>query len=615
MTGAMADKSFGTTVQRLVRIDGDKPTGLGILADEADGVTLVRSGRRASFGSYFNAFPAAYWNRFTDATAVRLLVTVAGSGVLEVKVSDAEGVARTFARMPITDAQASVDLPLDSFDDGGMAWFDVVAGRDDVLVLDAEWRVLGLQSDVAAPSVGIAIATYNRPIACIVQLRAVAAQIADGAAVSRVVVVDQGEKRLEDAEGFAEVSAALGERLAVIQQENLGGSGGFTRGIMEILESDCDLILLLDDDAEPGPEAIHRAATFAGAATQPVIVGGGMLHLDRPATLYTQGELWMPARSWMTTASPDGYDVDLQRGVMDVPGMHRMVEADYTGWWFCLFPREVVSRVGLPLPLFLKFDDAEFGLRARAAGIPTIGLPGVAGWHEGWASKDPTRTWEGFFILRNQIITGLLHSHQRRGGVLPLRILLGDIQLLLRLQYAAVRLRHEAIRDTFRGPDNLPRSIRTAQATVRALQSTYPDGRVVVGDDLAASPTRSLAQPTGAFSKTAWLVSELGRHLLIEARSDSRRRAEDRIPLRESKWWRFRGLDSALVESPNAAGWTFAQRDRRRTLESLRKSICLTWRLSRDWPKLSREYREATVHLSSPASWQALLGIDEEAPR
>ena len=34
--------------------------------------TLVRPGTRLSFGTYFNAFPASYWKRWTDLTSVRL---------------------------------------------------------------------------------------------------------------------------------------------------------------------------------------------------------------------------------------------------------------------------------------------------------------------------------------------------------------------------------------------------------------------------------------------------------------------------------------------------------------------------------------------------------------
>ena len=39
-----------------------------------------RRGRRLSFGTYFNAFPARYWRRWTIVTDVTLTVTLAGRG-------------------------------------------------------------------------------------------------------------------------------------------------------------------------------------------------------------------------------------------------------------------------------------------------------------------------------------------------------------------------------------------------------------------------------------------------------------------------------------------------------------------------------------------------------
>ena len=38
--------------------------------------------------------------------------------------------------------------------------------------------------------------------------------------------------------------------------------------------------------------------------------------------------------------------------------------------------RRPLEEIGLSLPLFIKWDDAEFGLRAREAGYPTVSMPG-----------------------------------------------------------------------------------------------------------------------------------------------------------------------------------------------------------------------------------------------
>lgn len=69
-----------------------------------------------------------------------------------------------------------------------------------------------------------------------------------------------------------------------------------------------DFVLLLDDDAISEPESILRSIQFSDYTVRPVLVGGGMFHLDNRTMLYTQGErinarrMWMhPRRVWGTT--------------------------------------------------------------------------------------------------------------------------------------------------------------------------------------------------------------------------------------------------------------------------------------------------------------------------
>lgn len=89
-----------------------------------------------------------------------------------------------------------------------------------------------------APShVTVGITTFNVVDECVAQMRRFAASPALMERVAEIVVVDQGSKNLVDAEGFAEAEAALGGKFRVIKQENLGGSGGFSRGMYEMLQN------------------------------------------------------------------------------------------------------------------------------------------------------------------------------------------------------------------------------------------------------------------------------------------------------------------------------------------------------------------------------------------
>ena len=88
---------------------------------------------------------------------------------------------------------------------------------------------------------------------------------------------------------------ALGDKLRVIEQGNLGGSGGYARGQLEsVRKGTATYAMMMDDDVVCEPEGIIRAVTFGDLARRPTIVGGHMfsiyaapaaaqLRRDRPA--------------------------------------------------------------------------------------------------------------------------------------------------------------------------------------------------------------------------------------------------------------------------------------------------------------------------------------------
>ncbi len=160
-----------------------------------------------------------------------------------------------------------------------------------------------------------------------------------------------------------------------------------------------DYVLLLDDDAICEPEAIVRAVRFADAASTPTIVGGGMIHIDARTVLYAQSEQWDTRIGWVDLSRAEAYDHDFARTPFrSTPFAHRRHRSDFNGWWMCLIPVSVLRAQGLSLPLFLKGDDVEFGLRAKARWCADRQRPG----HRAVASG-----------------MGRQGSHSHVGGVLP----------------------------------------------------------------------------------------------------------------------------------------------------------------------------------------------------
>lgn len=579
----------------------------------------VLAGRRVSFGTYFNAFPASYWQHWTTVRNVRLTVRTVGPATILVYRSNGSGVRQRVETREVEGAASSdFDLVLDQYSDGGFIWFDIVADEKNALFEGAEWTTEEDPARTGKASIGIT--TYNKPDYCIWTLLSLAESPDVLELVDRVFIVDQGDRRVDEQPEFPEVAETLGETLQIVTQPNLGGSGGFARIMAESLERpETEFVQLMDDDVRLEPESVRRSIVFARYATVPTIVGAHMFDLlDRPK-LHAWAEvvdeepfMW---RALYQEKLPHDFSV---ANLRQSPLLHMRLDADYNGWWMCLIPVSVIREVGLPLPAFIKWDDAEFCLRARATGHPTVSLPGVALWHVSWVSKDDTIDWQAYFHARNRIVAGLLHSSVPGGGTLIRHSRRMDLKHLMMMQYYPVALRHRALRDILSGPSHMRRNLATAMPAARALAAEFPE--TVVHKD-SGVPLRSrrgrvvfkrrnlndLDNPTGL--RLRWFtLSTLVSHWFHSPRSENLAQPEVEFGKGDAYWWRLPIYDSALVSAADGSGKNIYMRDRRQFRRMVVESVRLHRRLRREWPKLAQQYRDAAPELTSLEAWKNTFG-------
>jgi len=582
----------------------------------------VPAGARVSFGTYFNAFPASYWQRWTVLDAVTLRVTTTGAGTVEVWRSDAAGraAAVTAAAVGPERAELALELPLDGFDDGGWYWLELVAGPAGLELLEA-----GFEAAPAAAGGGsghrsrvtVAVTTMNRATMCSELLAGLAGDPALLPVLDQVLVVDQGSEPVESGAAFGAARAGLGERLVVHRQANLGGSGGFARGMLTALRRPTsDAVLLLDDDVRVEPEGILRAVAFADACRRPTVVGGHMFSMFEPTVLRTFGEAVARRRFFWGPAAGTPLDQDLATAPLaGTPWLHRRLDVEYNGWWMCLLPRQVLEQVGLALPLFIKWDDAEYGLRAGEAGVPTVSLPGAAVWHVPWSDKDDTLDWQAFFHARNRTVAALLHSPHRRGGLLVAESLALQLRHLLSMQYAAASLRLLGLHDVLTRGDRLHEDLATRLAEVRAERERFADARTRTEQDLPARRPAADGEPArpGRAAMLRAAAAGLARQLL-----PVRRRAElppARLTTAQARWWVLARLDGAVVTGADGTGATWYRREPRTFWRLAVRSAVLHARLARSWPELAASYRRLLPGLTDPARWDVTFASSAgEAP-
>jgi galactofuranosylgalactofuranosylrhamnosyl-N-acetylglucosaminyl-diphospho-decaprenol beta-1,5/1,6-galactofuranosyltransferase len=584
---------------------------------------FINAGRRVSFATYFNAFPASYWRRWTTVESVTLRIRLAGESTIVLYRSTARGHSHPVETINVqSDEPETIErtLPLTPFIDGGWYWFDIVAGPRGSTLIEAEW--LGLAEARPPGRFSIGITAFNRPDYLLDKLRTLGDAVEIHDLLDKVYVIDQGTDRARDQPGFTDAVKKLGDRIKVIEQGNLGGSGGFARSMDETARAgQSDYVLLTDDDVQMDPEGILRAITFADLARRPTIVGGHMFSLYNRSVLHAFAEAVAPYKWWWGPAPNTKARHDFaRRNLRNTPWLHRRADSDYNGWWMCLIPTQVISEIGLAPPIFIKWDDAEYGVRARDRGYPTVALPGVGSWQVPWDDKDDARDWQAYYHVRNRIITALLHSPHDHGGAVISESAERHLQNLLSMQYSTAALRLQALEDVLSGPAHLHREIGTKMKQLRELRVQFTDAQEAADMESFPPPRRRAPEAVKDDS-----TPTNKRNLLTKAaagtvrqfrrpRKGAAKRPQMALPYQDASWFVLTKLDSAVVSTADGGTAAWYRRDPRLFRSLGLRGVVLHARLYRRWARLAAEYRAAAPGFDSPAQWRETFAASLNEP-
>ncbi|MBY4382425.1 galactofuranosyltransferase GlfT2 [Rhodococcus fascians] len=563
-----------------------------------------------SFCTYFNAFPASYWRRYSILKSVVLRVEVSGHCRIDVYRSKADASRIHVEGREAVDGDAAQEFLIDlgPFEDGGWIWFDITS--DSEVVLESA----GWYAPIDAPgeaTVAVGIPTFNRPTDAVKALVALGSDPLVLDVIQAVIMPDQGTRKAKDEPGFDEAAAALGGRLAIHDQANLGGSGGYSRIMYEALNNTaCQHILFMDDDIEIEPDSILRALAMSRFAKVPTLVGGQMLNLQARSHLHVMGEVIDRGNFMWTGAQNVEYDHDFSEEPLRTSKLlHRRIDVDYNGWWMCMIPRVVAEELGQPLPLFIKWDDAEYGLRAREAGYPTVTLPGAAIWHMAWSDKDDAIDWQAYFHLRNRLVVASLHMPGDGKG-LVLDTIKATVKHLLCLEYSTVAIQNLAIRDFLAGPEHILEILPTALPTVHALRKEFPDA-VVVGSSTelplaSGEEVGAVGLPTNPISKVRRLAKGL-LHNVKPAHEQHHERPQLNVPTLDARWFLLSQVDGVTVTTADGRGVVYRKRDRAQAAALLKEALSLRKQLAAEFPALKARYRDAVPHLTSKETWERVF--------
>lgn len=189
--------------------------------------------------------------------------------------------------------------------------------------------------------VGVVVVTFNR---CGLLKGCIEALRNQDRAPDRIYVVNNGST--DDTAAWLDAQQGL----AVFHQGNLGGAGGFSRGVKEAYADGCDWIWIMDDDCYAQPNCISEM--LEALATKPAIKAAAPLVLDRDGVIDTRHRGYINLEQYAKITRPIAADISTN------------TEVDFASFVGLMIHREVVEAVGYPSQeFFISCDDLEYCIR------------------------------------------------------------------------------------------------------------------------------------------------------------------------------------------------------------------------------------------------------------
>lgn len=428
---------------------------------ESTGQIICAPGGKVSFATYFNLFSLGKWVQQCDLKDLQLALW--GKGRLEITVTMARenrSWLRLYNDVVTLKETAATHIDLSAAcarRDPGPVYFSLTA-LDEGVFRNAAWQTR--QPRLRTPDLLLSVTTFRREEAVRKTVRRFENFIATSPLKDHVqlLVVDNGK------------SAGIVDSAHVrsVDNANLGGAGGFARGLLEARDRSFSHCLFMDDDAAVHMSSLERTWQFLAYATDPATA--------------VAGALTMAAHSWTMWENGAVFDqrcIPLHQGTdlremsevigIELATMQSHPKGHYGGWWYFAFP--VNHATYMPFPFFVRGDDVSFGL-ANDFNIQT--LPGVASFQDAdFSDKESAQTL--YLDMRSHLAHHLALPHMYIGATRTTKIALWfSARSLLTCHYETLAAQNLAILDTLRGPEFFAEMADMAQrrADVAALRKT-----------------------------------------------------------------------------------------------------------------------------------------------
>ena len=377
-----------------------KLSGEGSYYSFKDGNVHLEKDSSVDLLTYFNAFSAIKWKKYTNIDSLSLYVDFEGEACAELVHLSEEGLRSLTSWKLLAPERTTLELPLGIYPNTGILGLRIHTERPSILH-GGGW--LSDAPETQPVRLGIGITTYRREGA----VKAAVARL--GKAIIEhplyhdsitITVVDNGQTLVP-----GDVPAAT-----LIPNRNLGGTGGFMRSLLHYRDAGAFThCLFMDDDASCEAGSLFRGISFIRHAKDMSLALSGAMLSENVQFIQWENGAWFDK-----CCHPMHCNYDLLRpNVLLENEKEDEPQPTYGAWWFFMFP---INRVKMfSFPFFVRGDDIEFSYTNN---FQIARMNGIAVWQEDFKIKESPMTL--YLDTRSHILHHLVLEHIDHG---PLQIL------------------------------------------------------------------------------------------------------------------------------------------------------------------------------------------------
>lgn len=552
------------------------------------GTYVIPRSSGLSFDTYFNLFNLDSWR---NCELDGLLLELCGQGEVEIQITHAApGHSYEVIHRLVTTLQPEQPhvLELSHLVDRahGLIYVTLTAIGDRVVLERARFATHSLPQR-PLPDLTVSITTFRRETAVRATVERLEIFLAEFPFSDhiRVQVVDNGQSANIQQSSYT----------TSYPNPNLGGAGGFARGLLEAESAGASHCLFMDDDASFHMENIARTYMVLALARDPkTAIAGAMINTQDKWAIWENGA-WFDG-----VCHPIANGTDLRNHTdliqMQFNSIAPQPNTLYGGWWFFAFPIAQVRHH--PFPFFVRGDDSSFSL-ANDFSIATFN--GIVSFQDDFNAKENPQIH--YLDLRYHLIHHLIFDRLERSPLhtawVALRLM---IRSLLQLHYASAEAQLLAMKDVMEGPEFFDRNIdmSTRRATIKDItgnEAWQPAQTIVERHKRLTRLSRSLRTKIGLLTLNGHLVpfwSHFASHIKIEARQ------------RGLVYYTLGAAQITFFNAERDQSYTVTH-DKKRFYKTVWKIARTTWAFCRSYEALKAAYRQGYADMTTREYWHKAL--------